>query len=45
MASTAAIQLSGLSHWYGSGTMRRQVLQGVNLSVAPGEVVLLTGPC
>ena len=24
--------------------MRRQVLQGVNLAVAPGEVVLLTGP-
>ena len=44
MASTAAIQLSGLSHWYGTGTMRRQVLQGVNLTVAPGEVVLLTGP-
>ena len=44
MASPAAIHLEGLSHWYGSGAMRRQVLQGVDLSVAPGEVVLLTGP-
>ncbi len=44
MATPAAIQLGHLSHWYGSGSMRRQVLQGVNLTVAAGEVVLLTGP-
>jgi putative ABC transport system ATP-binding protein len=44
MAQTAAIDLHNLCHWYGSGSMRRQVLQGVNLRVAPGEVVLLTGP-
>jgi putative ABC transport system ATP-binding protein len=44
MASPAAIHLEGLSHWYGRGAMRRQVLQGVDLTVAPGEVVLLTGP-
>jgi len=44
MATSAAVDLRDLSHFYGSGTMRRQVLQGVNLSVAAGEVVLLTGP-
>jgi putative ABC transport system ATP-binding protein len=44
MATPAAIHLDGLSHWFGSGAMRRQVLQGVDLTVAPGEVVLLTGP-
>ena len=44
MAAAAAIDVQGLCHWYGSGSMRRQVLQGVNLQVAPGEVVLLTGP-
>jgi len=44
MASPAAIHLEELSHWYGTGSMRRQVLQGVNLTVASGEVVLLTGP-
>ena len=27
-----------------AAAMRRRVLQGVNLTVAPGEVVLLTGP-
>jgi putative ABC transport system ATP-binding protein len=42
--AAAAIQIQELSHWYGSGSMRRQVLQGVNLTVAAGEVVLLTGP-
>ncbi len=39
-----AIQIRNLNHWYGSGTTQRQVLQGVDLSVAAGEVVLLTGP-
>ena len=44
MATSAAVDLRELSHFYGSGTMRRQVLQGVNLTVAAGEVGLLTGP-
>ena len=44
MAAAAAIDLHDLCHWYGSGSMRRQVLQGVNLQVDAGEVVLLTGP-
>ena len=44
MAGSAAIELHHLCHWYGTGSMRRQVLQGVNLQVAAGEVVLLTGP-
>ena len=44
VAPSAAIALRDLSHWYGAGSMRRQVLQGVNLTVAAGEVVLLTGP-
>jgi putative ABC transport system ATP-binding protein len=42
--SVPTVSVRGLSHWYGSGTMRRQVLQGVNLDIHPGEVVLLTGP-
>ena len=42
MASTVSID--GLSHWYGRGGNRRQVLQSVDLSIEPGEVVLLTGP-
>ncbi len=44
LAGTATVAVTGLSHWYGSGAMRRQVLQGVDLRIEPGEVVLLTGP-
>ncbi|MFM7087754.1 MAG: DevA family ABC transporter ATP-binding protein [Cyanobium sp.] len=40
----AAVRIRGLDHWYGRGGMRRQVLQGVDLTLRPGEVVLLTGP-
>lgn len=39
-----ALRVSGLNHWYGRGATRRQVLQGVDLELRPGEVVLLTGP-
>ena len=39
-----AIAATGLSHWFGRGDARRQVLQAVDLSISPGEVVLLTGP-
>ena len=42
--TSAAISVSQLCHWYGSGTTRRQVLQRVALEIEPGEVVLLTGP-
>jgi putative ABC transport system ATP-binding protein len=38
------IQVRHLCHWYGHGSMRREVLQGVDLTVEAGEVVLLTGP-
>jgi putative ABC transport system ATP-binding protein len=40
----ATVRVRGLNHWYGTGSMQRQVLQGVDLEIRPGEVVLLTGP-
>ena len=43
-APRPAIRIRGLSHWYGEGALRRQVLFGVDLDVAPGEVVFLMGP-
>lgn len=43
-SAAAAVTVNGLCHWYGRGAARRQVLQEVALSIAPGEVVLLTGP-
>ena len=40
----STVKIENLSHWYGRGSMRRQVLQSVDLQIAAGEVVLLTGP-
>jgi putative ABC transport system ATP-binding protein len=41
---TEPIRLSGVTYAYGEGDLRRPVLRDVALSVAPGEIVLLTGP-
>ena len=44
MATPAAISISGLDHHFGSGSLRRQVLNDIALTICPGEIVLLTGP-
>lgn len=38
------LALRRLSHWFGDGDSRKQVLCDVDLSVSPGEIVLLMGP-
>ena len=38
------VQLRGVSYAYGEGEMARPVLHDVDLSIGPGEIVLLTGP-
>ena len=40
----AAVVVDHLSHAFGQGEMRREVLQNISFSIEPGEVVLLTGP-
>jgi putative ABC transport system ATP-binding protein len=42
--SLAAIAVENLSHFFGKGDLQKQVLFNINLSVARGEIVLLTGP-
>ena len=42
MASQVEIQ--GVSHWYGERDGRRQVLFDIDLSLTPGEIVIMTGP-
>lgn len=39
-----ALEVTEVSHGYGAGTGRVEVLHGVSLAVAPGEVVALAGP-
>ncbi len=43
-AREPAVALSGLSHWYGTGDTRRQVLFDLSLVIPQGEVVFLMGP-
>jgi len=40
----APVELRDIGHAYGTGDLARPVLRDVNLSVGPGEIVLLTGP-
>ncbi|MEM5432188.1 ABC transporter ATP-binding protein [Cupriavidus oxalaticus] len=42
--SGARIDIHQVSHWFGHGRERLQVLDDVDLSVAPGEFVALLGP-
>lgn len=38
------ISAQHLNHYFGEGTLRKQVLFDINLDIASGEIVLLTGP-
>jgi putative ABC transport system ATP-binding protein len=38
------IQIQNLNHAYGKGSLKKPVLNDINLEVKPGEIVLLTGP-
>ena len=38
------VTISHLNHSFGKGTLRRTVLNDINLALYPGEIVLLTGP-
>lgn len=40
----AAVVVDKLSHAFGQGEMRREVLQNISFTIEPGEVILLTGP-
>jgi putative ABC transport system ATP-binding protein len=44
MAAPALVELRGLSHAMGSGELRRPVLRGVDATIDPGEIVIVTGP-
>lgn len=38
------VSIKNLNHYFGKGTLRKQILFKVNLALFPGEVVLVTGP-
>ncbi len=38
------ISIQNLNHYFGSGSLQKQVLFDINLEIDPGEIVLMTGP-
>ncbi|HYX17855.1 MAG TPA: DevA family ABC transporter ATP-binding protein [Nostoc sp.] len=38
------IAIKNLNHYYGKGTLRKQILFDINLEIYPGEIVIMTGP-
>lgn len=39
-----SIQAQGLQHFFGTGELRKQILFDNNLTVFPGEIIIMTGP-
>jgi putative ABC transport system ATP-binding protein len=44
MSQFPVICAKNLNHYYGSGSLRKQVLFNINLEISSGEIVLVTGP-
>src|SRR5262245_48124659 len=44
LAKELAIQVEGVSYWYGEGETRSQVLFDNTMEIGRGEVVIMTGP-
>ncbi|MEA5616363.1 DevA family ABC transporter ATP-binding protein [Cronbergia sp. UHCC 0137] len=38
------ISISNLNHYFGEGSLRKQVLFDINLEIQAGEIVIMTGP-
>jgi len=44
MAVDAPVVVEGVSHYFGSGDLRRQILFDVSVELQAGEIVIVTGP-
>jgi putative ABC transport system ATP-binding protein len=44
IASDTVIHVSQLNHYFGEGTLKKQVLFEINLEIKAGEIVIMTGP-
>ncbi|MFT7219211.1 MAG: putative ABC transport system ATP-binding protein [Candidatus Azotimanducaceae bacterium] len=40
----SAIRAEGISHFYGRGALRKQILFDINLEIPQGQIVIVTGP-
>jgi putative ABC transport system ATP-binding protein len=44
MNNESLVSLENLSHFYGKGELKKQILFDINLSLKAGEIVIMTGP-
>jgi putative ABC transport system ATP-binding protein len=44
MMQTPVINIQNISHYYGKGALKKQILFDINLEIYPGEIVIMTGP-
>jgi putative ABC transport system ATP-binding protein len=44
MMETPVINIQNISHYYGKGALKKQILFDINLEIYPGEIVIMTGP-
>ncbi|MBE9007004.1 DevA family ABC transporter ATP-binding protein [Fortiea sp. LEGE XX443] len=44
MRQEPVIAIKDLNHYYGKGSLKRQILFDINLEIYPGEIVIMTGP-
>lgn len=42
--SEPAISITHLNHYYGQGSLQKQVLFDINLHIERGEILIMTGP-
>jgi putative ABC transport system ATP-binding protein len=40
----AVVSIKGLNHYFGKGSLRKQVLQDITLDIGQGELIIMTGP-
>lgn len=44
MSQSIAISIAHLNHYYGQGSLQKQVLFDINLQIDRGEILIMTGP-
>lgn len=44
MTTTPIISAQNLNHYFGTNDLRKQALYNINLTINPGEIIIMTGP-
>ncbi len=44
MSAAAPIRVNGLNHFFGKGSLRKQILFDISTEIPAGEIVIVTGP-